>query len=636
MSRHIRLLLVPLTGLLLSACSGKHDSTADAGVVQPTSELDAGAAPQVDAAVSSVPAPVAPSRVCSSDGWCWDAPGVQGNTLNAIAASSPSDFWAIGSLGLALHFDGASFRAQWAPSHAALRAIWLSGTDPWVVGDAGTVLHWSGQSWDSISIEGLSADVNLRGVAGDGAGTIWIVGDGGTLFEQRNAIWSRVDAGTTGALNAIWFGNGKTYAVGAAGVVIVRDGDTWARSDAGTTRDLFAVQGDAKGVWVAGSAGDVRRYDLQSKRWERPNGTGTAPTSDIHALQLGSDGRVYLGATDGSVYLWDAAALCPVPGDASAPEQPCPKWASPRDTGQDVAIGGLWVDADQSIAVGADGLLVAWSGADRRILTPGSLDNYLNLSGNDEVLWAAGDRLLQKSQGVWTEVQRDSPRAVYALQATADGRILVAGTGGMARSYASRWESMDVRADAWLHGLAINGGSGWLVGSRGLSWGLLNGHLWTPLQTPTQSDLLAVWSSSGTTAWAVGEGGVTLHHDGTQWAAVPSGPDGGLTVDLHGVWGSGETDVWAVGTGGSAVHWDGTRWTRVTPDASYALNAVWGRGPQDIWSVGSTGTLLHYDGVSWQQEFSGTEHTLNAVWGNAKHVWVAGEHGTILVKDLTP
>jgi hypothetical protein len=46
--------------------------------------------------------------------------------------------------------------------------------------------------------------------------------------------------------------------------------------------------------------------------------------------------------------------------------------------------------------------------------------------------------------------------------------------------------------------------------------------------------------------------------------------------------------------------------------------------------------LLHYDGTSWQQEFSGTEHTLNAVWGNQKHVWAAGEHGTILVKDLAP
>jgi hypothetical protein len=193
---------------------------------------------------------------------------------------------------------------------------------------------------------------------------------------------------------------------------------------------------------------------------------------------------------------------------------------------------------------------------------------------------------------------------------------------------------MDVRADAWLHGLSTEGDSAWLVGSHGQAWGLLNGRLWTPLQTPTDHDLLAVWSAPTGTAWAVGEGGVTLHHDGILWAAVPSGPDGGLQVDLRGLWGTRDNDVWAVGTGGSAVHWDGTTWTRVTPDAGFSLNDVWGRSSNDVWAVGTAGTLLHYDGMTWSEEFSGTEHTLNALWGNADRLWAVGEHGTILVKRL--
>jgi hypothetical protein len=205
----------------------------------------------------------------------------------------------------------------------------------------------------------------------------------------------------------------------------------------------------------------------------------------------------------------------------------------------------------------------------------------------------------------------------------------------MARSYSGdAWESMDVRADAWLRGMWSDGDVGWLVGSRGAAWGLLNRRLWTQLTTPTDHDLLGVWSSPTGTAWAVGAGGVILRHDGVLWAAIPSGPNGGLTVDLRGVWGSAEDDIWAVGTGGTALHWDGSVWTKATEDAPFSLNDVWGRSASDVWAVGSGGTILHYDGDSWQPEFSGVGHSLNAVWGTENRLWAVGEYGAILNKAL--
>jgi hypothetical protein len=249
-------------------------------------------------------------------------------------------------------------------------------------------------------------------------------------------------------------------------------------------------------------------------------------------------------------------------------------------------------------------------------------------------VWVAGDRLLRRTGAGWQQVERDSPRAVYAVQALDSGQALVAGTGGMSRRLAGDgWESLDVAPDAWLHGLASNGESGWLVGSRGRSWGLLNRRLWTELDTPTERDLLAVWSAPLGNVWAVGTGGTILRHDGVLWAAIPSGPNGGVNADLRGVWGSSDDDIWAVGTGGTTLHWDGTRWLQTTEPDSFSLNDVWGRSSRDVWAVGSGGTILHYDGTAWQAQFSGTSQALHGVWGTNEHVWVVGERGVILLKD---
>ena len=107
-----------------------------------------------------------------------------------------------------------------------------------------------------------------------------------------------------------------------------------------------------------------------------------------------------------------------------------------------------------------------------------------------------------------------------------------------------------------------------------------------------------------------------------------------MNADLRGLWGSAEDDIWAVGTAGTALHWDGTRWSPVGEPATFSLNDVWGRSPSDVWAVGSGGTILHYDGAAWQPEFSGTLQALHGVWGDGERLWVVGESGSILIKEL--
>jgi hypothetical protein len=415
--------------------------------------------------------------------------------------------------------------------------------------------------------------------------------------------------------------------------VLRRGSEGWARVDAGTSQDLLAVRGAADEVWIAGAAGELRRYDGES--WQRPSGEGPAPEGRLAALHVDGE-RVLVGNSRGQLFAWDGAKTCPVPGDAGAPEQPCPGWLGVRATGDEQPIFGLLADGDSAFAVGAFGAITRWDGDARTRLSEGSVDSYLDVAGSSALdVWVAGDRLLSRRDGRWREVAMNSPRAVYAVQPFGSGRTLVAGTGGLARGYwDDAWQDMDVGQEAWLHGLFSDGTSSWLVGSRGGSWGLLNDSVWVQLATPTQRDLLAVFGLPSGAVWAVGAAGVTLRHDGAAWAEIPSGPDGGVASELRAVWGSADDDVWAVGTAGTALHWDGLVWNPALEDAAYALNAVWGRARDDVWAAGSGGTLLHYDGASWQPELSGTTQPLHALWGTPERLWAVGEHGTILVKDL--
>ena len=613
--------------LLLASCQqGRRARDEPSGVSPP----DAGG-PARDAGLS----PAAPlPNVCNGDGWCWEGLGIQNNALHAVAGDPAGELWAVGELGMALRFDGQRWSAEWAPTRELLRAVWVGEGEVWAVGEHGTVVHRTAGTWAAEALPGIPWDASLHGVWVAG-GSVWVAGSGGVLLERRAGAWSSVNAASGVSWNAIWASGDDVWAVGDAGAVLHRSAAGWARLDAGTAQDLLAVRGRPGEVWVAGTAGELRRHDALTDTWQRPTGEGPAPEGRLAALSVGAEG-VLVANERGQLFGWDTAVTCPVPGDAGAPEQPCPEWRSVRATGSDRPIFGLLANGDTALAVGALGSITRWDGEARTPLSEAAADSYLDIAGSsDGRLWIAGDRLLTRRDERWQEVGMDSPRAVYAVQPLGDGRTLIAGTAGLARGLAEdTWQNMDVSEDAWLHGLFSDGASGWLVGSRGRSWGLLNGRVWVPLATPTERDLLAVFGLPSGAVWAVGAGGVTLRHDGAAWVAIPSGPDGGVSAELRAVWGSADDDVWAVGTGGTALHWNGATWSSLGEDAAYSLNAVWGRARDDLWAAGSGGTLLHYDGSSWQPQFSGTTQALHAVWATPTRVWVVGEHGTILVKDL--
>jgi len=162
---------------------------------------------------------------------------------------------------------------------------------------------------------------------------------------------------------------------------------------------------------------------------------------------------------------------------------------------------------------------------------------------------------------------------------------------------------------------------------------------WTSFASGTTEDLFAIWGTSASDVWAVGDKGAVTHFDGTSWKVM----DSTVQTKLTSVHGTSASDVWAVGEEGTAIHFDGTAWSTKETGISYEdLNCVWAVDASDVWAVGgsvfgSEGYIAHFDGASWSVTTTG--RGLGGVWASAKDdVWIvggrtmAGEDGVILHK----
>jgi len=147
---------------------------------------------------------------------------------------------------------------------------------------------------------------------------------------------------------------------------------------------------------------------------------------------------------------------------------------------------------------------------------------------------------------------------------------------------------------------------------------------------PTIDGLSAVWGSADDDVWVVGDHGMTLHYDGTQWSAIPSG----TSVRLYGVHGSGPDDAWAVGEEGAVLHWDGVEWSpQLEPDDTLTLLGIWAGVRGSAWAIGvaldaNSGAMLRL-GDERGGLLVTQAHSLWDIWGSSGNdVWAVGS-GTV-------
>lgn len=103
--------------------------------------------------------------------------------------------------------------------------------------------------------------------------------------------------------------------------------------------------------------------------------------------------------------------------------------------------------------------------------------------------------------------------------------------------------------------------------------------------------------------------------------------ESGPTRNLQAVWGTSSTDVFAVGEWGIILHFDGTSWSPLRDGAHAELYGVWGTSSTDVFAVGA-GALLHYDGSSWAAipSFS-TNSGLSDIWVQSDEIFLVGGLG---------
>ncbi|MBN2108844.1 MAG: hypothetical protein JW832_15565 [Deltaproteobacteria bacterium] len=153
---------------------------------------------------------------------------------------------------------------------------------------------------------------------------------------------------------------------------------------------------------------------------------------------------------------------------------------------------------------------------------------------------------------------------------------------------------------------------------------------WQPMTSGTTNGLNGIWGSSGSDVFAVGDGGVVVHYDGSAWSPMSSG----TTATLRGVWGSSGSDVFAVGGSGVIVHYDGSSWSSMTSNTTVSLNGISGFGASVAYAVGDTGLGVYYNGSTWNpgNVSSGGTVTanMNGIWHSAPDEHIAvGASGII-------
>jgi hypothetical protein len=143
----------------------------------------------------------------TSTGWVHVPAHTPGDsTLDAVAAASPTDVWAVGQLyparaphPLIDHWNGSRWTATTGPavSDGLLDSVTvISADDVWAVGSKKTgsrtlIEHWDGTSWSIVPSPNRFEQNTLTAVAGSSARAVWAVGnsDGYTLAEY----WDGVD-----------------------------------------------------------------------------------------------------------------------------------------------------------------------------------------------------------------------------------------------------------------------------------------------------------------------------------------------------------------------------------------------------------------------------------------------------------
>jgi hypothetical protein len=267
--------------------------------------------------------------------------------------------------------------------------VYASGGSVWVAVSGGSVETWNGSAWtryDENSIPAMVEGENsvdtedMKGIWGDGQGTIIAVGDSGKIATWNGAGWAIEDIGTAGLnsvdgaatanlmvggwggiynnqggdewegpyqiggnplMNHLWFNGQVGIAVGQDGARATFGGDSWQSNADAELRTLYGVHGlSLDDAWAVGERGLAFHYN--GEQWSEIE---TPTSASLWGVWMVATDSVYAVGNNGTAIHWDGS-----------------EWSS-IDTGGNANLYGVYGVAENDIwACGASGALFHYSG----------------------------------------------------------------------------------------------------------------------------------------------------------------------------------------------------------------------------------------------------------------------------------
>ncbi|MEC7945920.1 MAG: hypothetical protein VX265_00050 [Myxococcota bacterium] len=241
-------------------------------------------------------------------------------SLSGVWGTGPADVWVVGGddeAGEAWHYDGSSWSETPLPDGTPL-LVWVYGFSPsdvFAVGLDGAAVHWDGAAWTALET-GTTED--LWGVFGFTNDDLWVVGGDadvgdplilhwdGTAFTEDVLPAEQNPRGAT-TLFKVWGAEGALWLVGQKGTLLAREADGWVFQSGGAqaNQDFVSLDGwSARDVVVVGGRGNARVSNWDGGGWTTlaPSGIG-----GLNAVAVQDDGTVVVGGIGGFAGIFDPA-----------------------------------------------------------------------------------------------------------------------------------------------------------------------------------------------------------------------------------------------------------------------------------------------------------------------------------------
>ncbi len=215
--------------------------------------------------------------------------------LHAAAAVSPTEAWAVGDNGTAVHYAGGTWQTTNTGVGATLNAVQMvAPADGYAAGGdygGGVILHWDGSQWTTVA----TPPTPIRGLAMVGSGEGWAVGDIGIIWHDSGGTWAQVSSPTGTTLDSVamdspqhgWAVGGGLIGDSIQPVLLEYTGGQWVDRTAALPAGAPALaavavaNGGAIGWAVGNSNGSGPVLQLNDGVWS----VAAAPAvADLHAI----------------------------------------------------------------------------------------------------------------------------------------------------------------------------------------------------------------------------------------------------------------------------------------------------------------------------------------------------------------